>query len=359
MKTNPLWTRRGMLRSSLFGAAALAAGRPSWCLASGPAPAVALKKAPSPVVLTHGEDHADIIFQSLVPLKDRIAQAIGEKLVIIKPNFVAMDRELAATPAQSLEGILEFLKSIGKLKNVIVAESAANGPTLEGFSNYGYDVVARKYGVKLVDLDRSEIDIVFAVDQKDMRPHPIRVAKLLLDRENFVISAAKFKTHDRVVATLSLKNIVVVVPIKDEGFRWGPQSKPGAVNDKPLMHGNGFHGLQYNLYDMASKLRPDLAVIDGFVGMEGNGPVGGTPVDHRVAVASLDWVAADRVAVALMGIDLAKMGYLNYCGAAGLGQTDLAKIEVIGERIADHVRTYKLATNINDQLKWMQPLREG
>ncbi len=38
----------------------------------------------------------------------------------------------------TLEGILEFLKSIKKLDNVIIAESAANAPTFEGFSNYGY-----------------------------------------------------------------------------------------------------------------------------------------------------------------------------------------------------------------------------
>ena len=69
-----------------------------------------------------------------------------------------------------------------------------------------------------------------------------------------------------------------------------------------------------------------LAVIDGFEGMEGNGPVGGTPIDHRVCVASPDWLAADRVAVELMGIDYAKVGYLNFCANAGLGQgLDLAR----------------------------------
>ncbi|MGB2609311.1 MAG: hypothetical protein WBC80_10065, partial [Isosphaeraceae bacterium] len=47
-------------------------------------------------------------------------------------------------------------------------------------------------------------------------------ARLLLDRGNFVISVAKIKTHDRVVATSSLKNIVVGAPVKDLSFRWGP-----------------------------------------------------------------------------------------------------------------------------------------
>ncbi|MGC8644422.1 MAG: DUF362 domain-containing protein, partial [Isosphaeraceae bacterium] len=307
--------------------------------------------------LTHGDDHAGIVFDGLRMLADDIARAIGEKPVVIKPNLVSIDHQLAATPAPALEGILEFLRSIGKHRNVLIAESAANGPTFEGYSNYGYGPVARKYGAQLVDLDKTEVKTIHAVDQNDMRPHPIRAARLLLDRGHFVISAAKIKTHDRVVATLSLKNIIVGAPIKDEGFRWGQGSKPGARTDKPIVHGNGFHGLQFNLYDLAPRLHPDLAVIDGYQAMEGNGPVGGTPVEHRIAVTSLDWLAADRVGVALMGIDLAKMGYLNYCAAAGMGQADMGKMEILGERVADHVRTYRLANNVDKQLEWMKPLR--
>ena len=68
-----------------------------------------------------------------------------------------------------------------------------------------------------------------------------------------------------------------------------------------------FMGFNSIFTTLRPKLHPDLAVIDGFLAMEGNGPTSGTPVEHRVAIASLDWLAADRVGVALMGIDLAKM----------------------------------------------------
>jgi uncharacterized protein (DUF362 family) len=102
-------------------------------------------------------------------------------------------------------------------------------------------------------------------------------------------------------------------------------------------------------------LHPDLAVIDGFEGMEGNGPVGGTPVEHRVCVVSQDWLAADRVGVELMGIDFAKVGYLNYCAQAGLGEADLRRITILGEPIARHVRSYKLHDNLDQQLIWMRP----
>jgi hypothetical protein len=77
-------------------------------------------------------------------------------------------------------------------------------------------------------------------------------------------------------------------------------------------------------------------------------------------VASLDWLAADRVAVELMGIDFGKVGYLTYCAQAGnLGQGDLSKIEIIGPAIKDHVKAYQLPDNIDKQLVWQKPLKQA
>ncbi len=128
--------------------------------------------------------------------------------MVIKPNNVAIDIQLSATHADCLEGILEFLKSIGKLDGAVIAESAAPGAALEGFANYGYPRLAAKYGVKLLDLDQQPHEVLHVFDEKDFRPHPVRMSRLLLDRNSFLISAARLKTHDLVVATLSLKNIV-------------------------------------------------------------------------------------------------------------------------------------------------------
>ena len=167
------------------------------------------------------------------------------------------------------------------------------------------------------------------------------------------------KTHDRVLATLSLKNIVVGSPVKDPGFTFGSSSRKGAKSDKSLMHGSGFRGINYNLYAMSHQLHPHLALIDGFEGMEGNGPNNGTPVDHRVCVASLDWLAADRVAIELMGIDFANVGYLNFCSQAGAGIADLNKIQIIGETISGHKKNYKLSDNFKDQLIWKNPVTQN
>jgi uncharacterized protein (DUF362 family) len=345
--------RRDFLKGSLFGGlACLATGRfagRSMADEAGDA------RPSTRVALMAGEDRAENTFRCLEPFGRQIAEAIGERLVVIKPNNVSVTVQLASTHAENLEGILEFLKSIGKLDNVVIAESAGTGPTTEGFSNFGYPQLARKYGVKLVDLDEGPTERVFVFDEKDFRPHPVRMARLMLDPNSYIISAAVMKTHDRVVATLALKNIIFGTPVKDPGFRWGGRGKPGTTTDKPIAHGSGIYGVNYNLFDLARRLHPHLAVIDGYDGMEGNGPGGGTAVGHRVCVASTDWLAADRVAVGLMGIDFSKVGYLNYCAQANLGQADLEKIEIVGEPLDRHVRTYKLHRSIEKQLMWMTP----
>lgn len=312
----------------------------------------------SEVTITTGSSRADMAFRALQPFAKEIARSIGTKRIILKPNNVNINIQLASTHVETLEGILEFLKSIGKSGNCIIAESAANGPTLDGFENFGYFRLAGKYGVKLVDLDQQPFDIVYVFDEKDFRPHAVRISHLMLDPDSFIVSVARMKTHDRVFATLSLKNIVFGSPVKDQGFTFSSARKAGTASDKPIMHGSGFRGINYNLYAMSSQLHPHLAVIDGFEGMEGNGPNDGTPVDHRVCIASLDWLAADRVGIELMGIDYANVGYLNFCNQTGQGTADLSKIRIIGESISDHKKSYKLSDNYNDQLVWKNPVSQ-
>ena len=64
------------------------------------------------------------------------------------------------------------------------------------------------------------------------------------------------------------------------------------------------HAMNYNLAIVAKHIRPSwgVAVVDGFEGMEGNGPVNGDPVSMQIALASPDFLAADRVAMETMGI---------------------------------------------------------
>jgi uncharacterized protein (DUF362 family) len=102
----------------------------------------------------------------------------------------------------------------------------------------------------------------------------------------------------------------------------------------------------------------NLDVIDGYEGMEGNGPASGTPVPSRVAIASTDFVAADRIGVDAMGIDPGYPGYLTYCWQAGLGQYDPDKIDVIGETVASVKKTYRMHNDLERQLQWRGTMEE-
>ncbi len=304
----------------------------------------------SQVSLTAGNDHADIIFQGLQRFKKQIAAGIGNRTVLLKPNNVIGtpnnghgDVLLSDTPVESLEAILEFLQSIGKT-DVIIGETCATDPTMVAFDNCGYFELSRKYPVRYVDLstEGSETMTVWGGSYQQN----IRISRVMLSPDYYVISAAKIKTHNYLVATLSLKNIVMGAPIVDPGKY---RNIANCATDKNLMHNNSWNtaqDLNDNVHRLAPSLAPDLAVIDGYQSMEGNGPCWGAAVNHRVAVVGTDWLAADRVCVELMGINPAYLAYLNYCYQTGLGQYDLGKIEVLGESIAAHQRAYRLHDSI-------------
>jgi uncharacterized protein (DUF362 family) len=353
-KSNLDWDRRSFLKSALATGLLCSLPRNTYSGLELP-----VKTGSSKVAFTHGEDQAENIYQAMSLFRNDLQHAIGDKLVVLKPNNVLIDNQLSATHRNCLEGILEFLKSIGKTRAVI-AESAANGATLDGYENYGYPDLARRYSVDLIDLDREPLEILWVFDQGDFRPHPVRTSSILLDRDrNFLISVAKFKTHDRVVATLSLKNMVFGAPIKDVGFSWGGDRKPGTRSDKHIPHGSGFRAINYNIFHLAHRLSPSFAVIDGYRGMEGDGPILGSPVEHRVALAGFDWLATDRIALELMGIEFSQVGYLNFCAEAGMGQSDQEEIEILGDQIRNYTQPYRLNKNIEQQLIWMKPATVG
>jgi uncharacterized protein (DUF362 family) len=161
------------------------------------------------------------------------------------------------------------------------------------------------------------------------------------------------KTHNTVVATLSIKNMALGAPLHS-----ARKESPG-WNDKRLYHG-GVRQTHVDIMLTAQKLQPfwGAAVIDGYEGMEGNGPNDGISVPSRIAIASTDYVAADRVGIEAMGINAAWVGYLGYCGQCGLGQNDLSRIDIRGAKFADVIKKYRMHTDIERELKWMGPMRE-
>jgi len=305
------------------------------------------------VSLVRGEDRRKNAYAALMAIDQKIRpQLKRKKYVVLKPNNVSTVNQLAATHADTLRGILDYLSERFK-GPVVIAESSA-GKTMEGFEHFKYPAIAaeyRKLQVRLVDLnEEAKYELVNVIDE-NLHPTPVRLAARLLDPEAFVICPAILKTHNTVVATLSVKNMVLGAPLHQapgETKRW---------NDKRKYHA-GVRQTHYSMMLTAQKMRPfwGAALIDGYEGMEGNGPTSGTPVPSRVAIASTDFIAADRVGVETMGIDAKWIGYLQFCEQAGLGQYDFAKIDIEGEPLEKVRRKYRLHNDIERELQWMGPM---
>jgi uncharacterized protein (DUF362 family) len=303
----------GILGSTLRGMAAQIA-------APGPIKA-ATPRSPSCVALVKGADRREVVFQALKLIEDDVWAAVDrKKRVLIKPNMAVDKNPLAITHADAVRAVLEFLKPRCK-KPITVAESGVLN-TAAGFKNNGYYALEKEYGVKVVDLNADPVWKPYYVFNKDQAPQPVRIYSDFVDPEVCLISLARMKTHDTVLVTLTLKNVLMAAPVNDykksdKGFLHGPVK---ALND--IMH--------FNLFHMARRVWPDLAVIDAFESMEGEGPAWGTPLDTRLAVASADPLAADVVGTRIMGFDPGRILYLKAMAEAGMGAADAAAIPIVG-----------------------------
>ena len=309
----------------------------------------------STVALVKGESRRQNIAQALTAIDDQVRPGLrAKKYVLIKVNNVSTTNQLAATHADAIHGILDYLEPRFK-GPVIVAESSA-GDTLHGFEEFGYNRLAterRSQQVQLIDLNREAKYKAMPLIDYDLHAVSTRLAARLFDPDAYIISAGIMKTHNVMVATLSIKNMALGAPLHSV-----PGERP-SWNDKRKTH-NGLRQTHYNIFLTQQAMQPFLgaAVIDGYEGMEGNGPSSGTPVPSRLAIASTDYVAADRVGVETMGINPEWMGYLRFCSEFGVGQYDLAKIDVRGEKIEAVRRKYLLHQDIERELQWMGPMLE-
>ena len=329
------------------------------------------------VALIKGDDRYGNIARAL----DLIAGQVdlrGKERILIKPNFVTADNALATTHVDAVRAVLDFLRPRTDAW-ITIGEGSAIGDTFDAYRRFGYTDLAKDYKVTLVDLNRGEW-IEAAVYDSGFKDMNLRLSKTVVESD-LRISIGPPKTHDTVIVTLSLKNMVMGSLIRDQrdGQGTGPvmqaikhmnnllpsqvknasfiaplrQSVVRALmrSDKAAMH-MGYQVMNLNLCRLAPYVYPHLSVIDGFVGMEGAGPTRGDPVDLRCAVASTDFLAADTVAAALMGYSIDEVGYLRYCKLKGLGVGDLEKIEVLGDTLAACRRVFRPPPGVAAQRKW-------
>jgi len=285
---------------------------------------------PARVALVKCQVLYNIVTRSLELLRDEILDSIRGRRVLIKPNLVLADCAACVTHTDAIRAVLDFLKPHVKTQ-ILIAESSVQN-TMEAYRYNSYLPLEREYNVRLADLntDRFQYRYVLGLDNK---PSRIRIINTLLDPDLYVISVARMKTHNYVFVTLSIKNVIMASPLNDY-----------KVNDKGLMHqaAPARHDLlHYNMFHIGQEVFPDLAVIDGYVGIEGNGPAWGSPIASRVALASLDAVAADVTGTRVMGFDPRIVNYLTAMAEAGMGQGDPDKIELLGTPFEECVMKYK------------------
>jgi len=283
--------------------------------------------AVSRLSLVRGEDRRQIVFESLRLIEDDVRAAVGrKKRILIKPNMSVDKNPLAVTHVDAVRAVVDFLRPRFE-KPIVVAESGVLN-TADGFRNNGYPALEKEYGIKVVDLNAAPVSETWYVADKDRIPRAVRIHSAFLDPDACVVSLAPMKTHDTVLVTLALKNVLMAAPVND--YR---------KNDKGILHGatkSVDDIMHYNLFHLAERgIWPDVAVIDGFESMEGDGPAWGTPLATRLALASRDPLAADIVATTIMGFDPGQILYLRAMAEAGMGEGDLGRIRVVGAPLAE------------------------
>jgi uncharacterized protein (DUF362 family) len=273
----------------------------------------------SRVALVKGERGFEPVFQALDLVDYRRALA-GWERVLVKVNFIA-DKTWdtgATTDPVVVEAILRRLHELPV--QVYVVESDATMTNADkAFEKTGMKDVCMRMGVEFLNLRRVKDRVKLAVPGGEAL-NSITVPRIVVD--SAVISAAKLKTHSSTSVTLGMKNMFGLIPDKN----------------KAKYH---LKGISKVVVDVNTVLRPALTVIDGFVGMEGRGPVDGAPVRMNVVIAGADVVATDAVACRVMGFNPYEVKHIRRAHEKGLGSID--NVEVVGEKIEDVARPFKHA----------------
>ena len=133
-----------------------------------------------------------------------------------------------------------------------------------------------------------------------------------------LVSVPVMKMHMHTGVSLAVKNM--------KGCLW--RLSKVEFHMLPPVAGSGEKPIDLAIADMASVLRPHLAIIDGTYGMEGLGPSAGQPKPLDAVVVSADAFAADAVACQLMGTAAERIPHLRLGAERGHGVIDLSRLAV-------------------------------
>jgi uncharacterized protein (DUF362 family) len=252
-----------------------------------------------------------------------LKQVEGRK-VLIKPNLVTVYSGMGlrehdypeTTDPRLVDAVVAFLKRY--TSNIAIVESSGRGvPTRGSFRVAGLDRLAGHHNIMLVALEE-QITTRYILPKANVQKEVIvpKPFDEVVNGEAFYISIPKMKTNMYTDVTLGFKNAMGTLPYN-------------------LRQRNHHFAIDQKLVDMLHLFQPDLTIIDGLVGGEGNCPAPVDPVDSRVIISGTNSVETDRVATRMMGFDPEIVPLMVHARAAGFGDPT---VEVIGEETITRFR---------------------
>lgn len=250
---------------------------------------------------------------------------IQGKRVLLKPNVgrVAMPGEGITTHPEVVAAAIDALREADA--EVAIGESPITGvDVMEAFATAGITAVAEQRECPLIDMDRRPPVVVPLEQGQALRA--IRLCADVLDYD-LVVSIPVMKMHMHTGVTLSVKNM--------KGCLW--RRSKVKLHMLPPVEGNDHKPINIAIADMASVLRPHLAIIDGTIGMEGLGPSAGEAKALDAVVVGADAFAADAVACRLMGTEGEAVPHLAIAAERGYGVIDMDAIDVAPDNWQDWI----------------------
>ena len=244
--------------------------------------------------------------------------------VVLKPNLVEFEPGSAInTHPMLVHATLEAFRELGA--SVAIAEGPGHRrSTLDLADAAGYFKTVPRFEDVFVDLNLDDVTRVRPASQFS-RLGPLYLPNTALGAD-LLVSMPKMKTHHWVGATLAMKNLFGLVP----GGIYGWPKNP--------LHWAGIHE---SIADLHAAFPRQFAIVDGIVGMEGNGPIQGTPKPVGVLVSGRAPVAVDATCCRIMRIEPFKVGYLRLASGGGAYITE-RNIRQIGESLAAVATPFEL-----------------
>lgn len=239
------------------------------------------------------------------------------KRVVLKPNLVEYDQNTVInTHPKLVHAALEAFRAAGA-SDVRIAEGPGHRRvTLDLAESAEYFSTVPKFEDLFTDLNLDDVTHL-SFSKAHSKLESLYLPNTVLGCD-LLVSMPKLKTHHWVGATLSMKNLFGVVPGGIYGW------------PKNVLH---WAGIDECIADLHTIFPRAFSIVDGIVGMEGNGPIQGTARLAGVLIAGADPVAVDATCCRIMRLDPTRIGYLQL--AASPEQLREEMIPQIGERIED------------------------